>query len=207
MDRITVSQTSVDACRVSDNAEVAAGIDDPYTDKIDASGFPTDDPSGLMVDRRDRPHVVYYQAPDGSWQPTPLKNNDDVQVYAGAVPPIYARVIGPANQRDWFSCWVEFSAEPYDKMEMYVNVVDVADRAPVDPNETPMPLIPIEQIEAFRAQVAAKKNPKQVAKAERQEARALRHELRDLVAAQPKEKRKQLREALVRHGLLGKDDE
>jgi hypothetical protein len=110
------------------------GEDDDLTDRIDANGDPTTDPSGFLVDRKDREHVTYYQDAQGRWKPTALKRGDHV-ICAG-LPLI---VVGPARGRGYFSGyyapWFGDAIIPIESAYVY-------ERAPEDTNETPMPIVP-----------------------------------------------------------------
>jgi hypothetical protein len=111
--------------------------DDDLQERIDQDGNPTADPSGLLVDRKDREYVAYYQDSQGRWKPTLLKRGD--HVICGGLPLV---VIGPARDRRFFNGyyypWFGDSVIPIEALYVY-------ERAPEDPNETPMPIIPIEE--------------------------------------------------------------
>jgi hypothetical protein len=92
----------------------------------------------LIDDRRDivdRDVVAYYEDDNGQWQPSPLKVGDDV-VIAGQNA---GRVVGPAAGRGWFTMVEPSEWGPTVGTYMLLSVTD---RAPLDENETPMPLIP-----------------------------------------------------------------
>lgn len=136
MERIPdIDEALVEAHRQARLADTANGGDDDLNARIDENGFDTADESGLLVDRKDREHVAYYQKPDGSWHPTLLKENDDVMI-GGAFP---VRVIGAARNRSFFAAHYP----PFFGNDVVpINVEGVTDRAPADPNEPPMPVIP-----------------------------------------------------------------
>lgn len=129
-----IDQSVCDAARARLLAESLAG-DSDLTDRIDANGFPTQDPSGILYDRSDRTVISYYPAPDGSFQPTRLKLWDDVDI--GGIP---VRIIGAGRSHEmaagicpWFG----------DMILMFEAIPSVRDRAPFDPQETPaMPISP-----------------------------------------------------------------
>ena len=113
------------------------GEDDDLTDRIDQDGWPTTDPSGILADRRDRTVLSYYQHADGRWLPSLIKEGDDISWYG-----LPLRVVGAARQRNCVSCyyapWFSDAIIPVD-----ISTESVLDRAPLDPNETPMPVIPV----------------------------------------------------------------
>lgn len=118
------------------HAAAAATEDDDLNDRVDAQGNPTLDPSGILIDRRDRPEVCYYQDANGRWKPTDLKRGDHV-MYAGQLP---VRVIGPERGREYFcGYWPEGNM---GNGLLQLPVSGVTDRAPLDENATPMPLYP-----------------------------------------------------------------
>ena len=117
----------------ADNVTCADTEDTDLTDRIDEVGEPTTDPSGLMVDRRDREHVAYYLR-DGAWKPTALKRGD--HVVCAQLPLI---VIGPARGRDYFLGYYE---PWFGDLVIPIEAFYIDERAPEDVNETPMPIIP-----------------------------------------------------------------
>lgn len=83
----------------------------------------------------------------GTWEPedspqregdicpgTPLKLYDDVSCVDGNS----YRVICAAEGRDKFTAW---GIGPFGPMTISQSVYDVLDRAPADPQETPMPIV------------------------------------------------------------------
>lgn len=139
MDRWTDADPSDCMAVLAQQMRDAAAVKDAdLTERIDADGHPTTDPSGILADRSDREHVAYYQTSDGRWLPSALKVGDDV-LCGGFVP---VRVAGPARGRSLFSGYYE----PWFGSEMLVpiDVQYVSDRAPLDSSETAMPVIPVE---------------------------------------------------------------
>jgi hypothetical protein len=117
------------------------GEDDDLTRRIDEDGRDID-PSdtttpGIYVDRRDREHVAYYQAPDGRWLPSRLKRGDDV-ICCG----LPMRVICPGGDR---SVFMGYYAPWFGDDRLPVEVQWVTERAPLDPQEEPMPVIPTDE--------------------------------------------------------------
>ncbi|HMJ10200.1 MAG TPA: hypothetical protein VK524_02285 [Polyangiaceae bacterium] len=206
MDRFTnINQTTIDNERAASLAGSNAGEDEDLDARIDTSGMATTDPSGLLVDRRTREHVAYYEDESGAWLPSPLKQNDDV-LCDGGIP---MRIIGPGRGRDWIYAWCKWDDVSINEA-FTINLTMIVDRAPADPNETPMPLIPEPAQQAMFARAATgtetAQNPKTAAKAEHKQARADRRDLhstlRELVEAQTPDKGKRLRKALHDKGLL-----
>ena len=137
MDRLEdVNQEELDALIATEMsyAQSAMWGDHDLNDKIDAQGFPTENPSGLLVDRRTRPNVAYYVEANGSWQPTRLKYNDHVTVL-GAMKGVVAMA---ARSRDFF---LFYSPEFYGASLVALEAKSITDRAPADPEEPPMPVI------------------------------------------------------------------
>lgn len=118
------------------------GVDDILDARIDAEGRDIDpsdtDTPGIYVDRRDREHVCYYQTADGRWLPTPLKRDDHVT--ACGLPLV---VIGPGSTRTVF---LGYYAPWFGDMRLPVEVAYIEDRAPLDPAEPPMPVIPTPEV-------------------------------------------------------------
>lgn len=119
------------------DAAALRGEDDYLTDRIDQDGLPTEDPSGLLVDRRDREHVAYYQTAEGAWKPLLLKRGDHV-ICAGL--PLV--VVGPGSHRTVFSGM--YAPWLGDNFVLPIEASYITDRAPADPTEDPMPIIPDE---------------------------------------------------------------
>lgn len=115
------------------NAQSELWGDDDLTDKIDAQGFETQNPLGIFVDRRIRANVAYFQAPDGSWQPTVLKQYDHVMLL-GIAPVVVAM---PARGR---GCFLAYAPEYYGQQLVTLEWQSITDRAPADENEAPMPI-------------------------------------------------------------------
>lgn len=82
-------------------------------------------------DRGDREAVAYYES-GTDWTPSVLKRDDDVMVQGEA-----RRVVGPAIGRQYFLAWNTGESG----LGVYP-LVDVTDRAPLDPEEEPMPVVP-----------------------------------------------------------------
>jgi hypothetical protein len=209
MERFTnidqATQAQIDALRASEVAAASGGEDDYLTDRIDASGMPTEDPSGLLVDRRTREHVAYYQDESDAWHPTPLKRNDDI-LCDGGIP---MRVVGPARTRGNIMCWCKWDDVGID--EAFIILLSmIVDRAPLDPNETPMPLIPEPAMRAMSARSAVPTNPKEAAKGERKDERPIRRAfkdaMRDAIAKLPHDQQKHAREVLRAKGVLGTNE-
>lgn len=110
------------------------GEDDDLNDRIDAQGNVTTDPSGILVDRKDRQHVAYYQDSSGKWLPTALKRGDHVN--CAGLPLV---VVGPARGRTYFS---GYYAPWFGDAIIPIEAAYTYERAPEDPQETPMPIIP-----------------------------------------------------------------
>lgn len=93
-----------------------------------------------------RKEVAYYQDENDDWHPSVLKRDDDIMVIPGDVEndqngtPQAARVLGPGNGRQWFMAYTY--QEPYGWGTGQYLLSNVRDRAPVDTEETPMPVIP-----------------------------------------------------------------
>lgn len=121
------------------------GEDDDLLKRIDLDGNELPDgevgqppgPGAVYIDRRDREHVCYYQDSQGRWKPTHLKRGD--HVIAGGLP---LEVIGPAGGREvffgYYNAW-------FGDERLPIEVKYVYDRAPLDPNEPAMPVIPAEE--------------------------------------------------------------
>lgn len=200
MDRI--NDAEADPERVAfHRADQVAGADAGQDDDLDP------------LDRRNREHVAYYQDANGNWVPCPLKRNDDVLV-AGCIP---VRVIGPQRDRGFFFGYYA----PWFGDSLFSCSFDyISHRAPADPNEpviSPdadekyMPLLPAGGSMMMMAAPAegSETDPRKAARAERREARADRRDqratLRELIAQQPPDMQRKLRDALRDKGLLGKD--
>lgn len=86
------------------------------------------------VDMRSRTDVAWYNLDDGTSAATLLKRDDDV-VLCG----IPWRVVGPARDRRFVTL---YNQQMCGDMAMTFDVTGVTDRAPLDPEEPPMPIIP-----------------------------------------------------------------
>lgn len=139
MERIQgIDEAEIERVRQERLADTANGGDDDLNERIDANGFPTSDPSGILVDRKDREHIAYYQAADGSFQPYALKENDDVEV-GGA---FNVRIVGPGRERHYVACvWPE-GLGTYEVIPIEASAFTA--RAPADSSETPWPIRPDE---------------------------------------------------------------
>lgn len=115
---------------------------------------PAEDGDLDPLDRRMRADVCLYEHVEGeydpgagegtlkvTWLPTALKRDDDLILFD--VCPV--RVIGPARGRTEFMayCPAWFGDQPVPFQLAYIT-----DRAPADPNETPMPIVPAVQLAA-----------------------------------------------------------
>jgi hypothetical protein len=198
MDRYTdISQEITDQIA----ARVKQESDDGYDDDLPPE------------DRKNRAVIAQYQDENGDWQDSKLKKDDDVQ-WVSVVP---GRVAGPARGRDWLSICYDpwFGDTPCP-----IHISYITDRAPADPQaeeEPYFPVIPPPETENMQARAAiapgsetGKSNPKQAAKAERQDARAGRRELKDqlremLEHIKDAKQKKLLKQALKKHLHL-KDD-
>jgi hypothetical protein len=128
VDRYTdINQTVIESRRAAELAEAAQGLDDDLIHDGSEDGLPSN------VDQRTRDVVAYYQDDNGEWHPTELKRDDDIE-YQSAIP---LRTIGPARERTNYITWC-----PWIEDALIVYPEYVTDRAPVDPQETPMPIIP-----------------------------------------------------------------
>jgi hypothetical protein len=124
MDRHTnVDQERVEYWRQNEHAQAS----DPINEDDDLP-----DP----LDRRNREHVAMYKDPQsGEWLPTLLKRDDDVM--AGGVP---LRVVGPGRDRRQF---LGFYNEWFGPDFLFpIDASAVTERAPADPSEQDMPIIP-----------------------------------------------------------------
>lgn len=115
------------------NAQSALWGDDDLTARIDAQGFDTENPLGTYADKRMRSVVAYFSAPDGSWQPTALKQYDHVMML-GIAPCVVAM---PARGRDYF---LGYAPIYYGAQLMTLKWDIITDRAPEDAEEDPMPI-------------------------------------------------------------------
>lgn len=136
MERIPdVNQAELDQLIATEQANAQSDLwgDDDLTDKIDAQGFDTQNPLGIFVDRRIRANVAYFQAPNGSWQPTVLKQYDHVMLL-GIAPVVVAM---PARGRQ---CFLAYAPEYYGQQLVTLEWQSITDRAPVNEAEQPMPI-------------------------------------------------------------------
>ena len=86
-------------------------------------------------ERRDRDVVAYAKDAQGEWVETPLKRDDDVSCGGAKI-----RVVGPAPGRDFFYGYRKHDV--LGELLVVCNVAEVLDRAPKEPEEAPMPLVP-----------------------------------------------------------------
>lgn len=115
------------------NAQSEMWGDGDLTARIDAQGFETTNPTGILCDRRMREVIAYYQDPSSAWLPTRLKANDHVMLI-GAVAAVVAM---PARGRDSI---LVYAPETYGPQLVTITSSSVTDRAPLDPEEDPMPI-------------------------------------------------------------------
>lgn len=136
MDRIPdVNQEELDGLIATETAYANSAMwgDNDLNEKIDEQGFPTENPAGILVDRRTRPNVAYYLADNGSWQPGRLKYNDHVEI-VGAFKGVVAMA---ARNREWF---LIYAPDVYGTNLVAIDTHSVTDRAPADEGEEPMPI-------------------------------------------------------------------
>lgn len=147
MERLTnVDQQQIDQIRADRDAG-AATRDLDLMKKVDAQGFDAGEgelgQGEMYIDRSDRPHVSYYQKPDGSWAPSNLKPDDHIMLFD--VLPLV--VIGTCSGRNTYACvspevWGDYSVQ---LMPLGAPTEGwYTDRAPADPNEPAMPIFPEE---------------------------------------------------------------
>lgn len=136
MDRIAdVNMIELDEliAREQTNAQSAMWGDHDLTARIDAQGFDTENPLGTLADKRMRTVVAYYAAPNGSWQPTLLKQYDHVMML-GIAPCVVAM---PARGREFF---LGYAPEYYGPTLVTLKWDIITDRAPDNPQEPAMPI-------------------------------------------------------------------
>jgi len=115
-------------------AESALWGDYDLAARIDAHGYETGNPNGLLADRRTRAEVAYYYAlPDGVWLPTRLRRYDQVMLI-GVVPCVVAM---PARGREYF---LAYAPAHYGQRLVRLRWDLITARAPYDPQEPGMPL-------------------------------------------------------------------
>lgn len=143
--------------------------------------------------RRDREEIYAGSA---------LKRGDDVQVYG--VPEFIFRVVCAGNSE---SCLIIYYPPWFGDMLIPLEIGDadaaseaVTDRAPLDSNETPMPVFPPPMMEARRAVAASKKAKGGHDKHDRKQA------IKAVIASLPPHQAQQLKKHLHEVGALGKDD-
>lgn len=107
--------------------------DHDLNERIDQDGFETENPDGILADRRTRPVITYYQSDNGSWQPSRLKQFDHVQL-VGAIAVVVAM---PARNRQSF---LAYRQEYYGASLVTIESSTITDRAPVNEGEEPMPI-------------------------------------------------------------------
>ena len=129
MERIPdVNQAELDELIAQQQASANSEIwgDHDLNDRIDAQGFETQNPDGILADRRTRPVITYYQSDNQSWQPSRLKQYDHVKLL-GAIPVVVAM---PARGRGSF---LGYAPEWYGAQLMTLEASTITDRAPLDP--------------------------------------------------------------------------
>ena len=138
MDRIeNVNQEELDSLVAAQMAEANSAMwgDWDLNEKIDDQGYPTENPAGLFVDRRTRPHVSYFLDPaTGRWHPSRLKVNDHVQMLGA-----FVGVVAMASRDRTFL--LLYAPDIYGPYLVPLDVAGVTDRAPADPEEEPMPVV------------------------------------------------------------------
>lgn len=194
MDRYTdINQTVVNQRRVIELAEGNSGLDDDLLHDGSEDGLPAN------VDQRTREHIAYYEDDVGDWHPTELKRDDDIE-YQGAIP---LRVIAPARERTNYITWC-----PWIDDALIVYPEYVTDRAPIDPLETPMPIIPeVVPEEPPVMGLMARTTKAAVRRPKHKPAKKDRHAKQDftkLLAGQSEPARTKLEAALVARGFLVK---
>lgn len=192
MDRLSeldASQSHIDDLRADQHAAALPprSEDDDLTDRIDASGAATTDPSGILADRRDRTVTAYYEQSSGLWKPTLLKPNDDADCGGW-----YVRVVGPARDRAFF---LGYYGPWFGDMLIPIEARYLYDRAPADANETAMPIVPPDPPAQFAGQQQQQPQPK--ARDTRPKSRE--EALRAILKSMPHDIEKRVREALKRH--------
>jgi hypothetical protein len=136
MDRMPdIDEDEVESLRQERIADTVAGGDDDLDARIDANGIPTEDASGILVDRKDREEIAYYEDTDGSWKPYLVKQDDDVMIADS----FSVRVLGPARDRRYFAA---YKPEWFGRSIIPIEASAITDRAPLDSGETPMPIRP-----------------------------------------------------------------
>lgn len=141
MERMTgIDEQLAEQHRLDRYNDAENGGDDDLPGRIDENGLDTEDESGLLVDRKNREHVAYYQKADGSWHPSALKVGDDVMICDAFT----VRVIGPGRLRWYFAA---YKPEWFGEDIIPIELQAITDRAPRDPGETPWPIVPVEEEE------------------------------------------------------------
>jgi hypothetical protein len=142
-------------------------------------------------DRRNREHVAYYEdASSGEWLPMALKRDDDV--VCNGLP---MRVVGPARDRSYFNGYYN---EWFGDMLFPIAAQYIEERAPADPNETPMPLFPQPpQVMAARMDVSVVEGSGKDPKAKADRTRDDRFER--MIAHLSAEQQRVLRQGLHKH--------
>lgn len=111
-----------------------AGEDDDLTDRIDETGALTTDPNGIALDHRNRPVIAYYQDANGLWKPANIKQGDHV-ICLGMPMEVSGAASGRGTFFGYYDSW-------FGDMQIPLDISWITERAPLDPNETPMPIIP-----------------------------------------------------------------
>lgn len=137
MDRIEdVNTEELDSLVAAQMAEANSAMwgDWDLNEKIDEEGYPTENPTGLYVDRRTRPNVSYYfDTPTGRWLPSRLKANDHVQMLGA-----FVGVVAMASRDRRF--FLIYAPDIYGPLLVPLDAAGVTDRAPLDPEEEAMPI-------------------------------------------------------------------
>lgn len=138
MDRIEdVNQEELDSLVAAQMAEANSAMwgDWDLNEKIDAEGYPTENPDGLFVDRRTRPQIAYYvDTPTGRWLPSRLKVDDHVQMLGA-----FVGVVAMASRDRRF--FLIYAPDIYGPLLVPLDISGVTDRAPADAQEPAMPII------------------------------------------------------------------
>jgi hypothetical protein len=115
---------------------------------------------------------------------TPLKIDDDV-MWLGFVP---GRVLWGHDHPDYFNM---YSPEMFGETYLNVEGIYITDRAPADPNETPMPIYPETPPEMMAAKTTQQQQqqPQRGAPKGHDEKKALQHVLKQLQPEQAKKLR------------------
>ena len=136
MERIEgIDQEELDSLIAAEQASANSEMwgDHDLNDRIDADGFETQNPDGILADRRTRPVITYYRSDDQSWQPSRLKQYDHVQI-VGAIEVVVAM---PARGRESF---LAYRQEYYGASLVTLESSTITDRAPVNEGEEAMPI-------------------------------------------------------------------